>query len=103
MKMKTTILAIAATLMLGATAQARWYAGPVAAYAYYPVAAPAYVCPAPVVVPGSHVVYSPVMAPAPVVAPLPVWVGPPAVVVGPTGKVYIPGRPVRNTVRAVLP
>jgi hypothetical protein len=47
------------------------------------------------VAPVPYAVYSPVVVPAPV------WVAPPGVVV--RGKVYLPGRPVRNTVRAVLP
>ena len=91
------IMAAVVVLMLSSTAYGRWYVGP--RVAYYP-GAPVYAYPAPVVVPGPQVVYSPVLT-GPVVAPAPVWVGPPGVVV--RGKVYIPGRPVRNAVRAVLP
>ena len=98
--MKNIILAVAVVVMLGSTAYGGWYVGPSVGYAYYP-AAPVYAYPAPVVVAGPRVVYSPIM-PAPVVAPAPMWVGRP-VVVGAAGKVYILGRPVRNAVRAVLP
>ncbi len=92
--MKSLIIAVALVLLCGSTAFAGWYAGPVVGYRYY-APAPVYAYPAP------YVTYSPVMA-APVVAPMPVVVGRP-VVIGPAGKVYIPGRPIRNTVRAVLP
>jgi hypothetical protein len=98
--MKNLIIAVAVFLMLGSTAFGGWYVGPTYGYAYYP-GAPVYAYPAPVVVPGPRVVYSPIV-PGPVVAPAPVWAARP-VVVGPAGKVYIPGRPVRNAVRAVLP
>ncbi len=100
--MKTFVIALAVVLLLGSTVQAGWYVGPVRGYAYYP-AAPAYAYAAPVVVPGPRVVYSPVYAPvyAPAVVAAPVVVGPPAVVV--RSKVYIPGRPIRNIVRAVVP
>lgn len=96
--MRTMIAAIAAVLLLGATAQAGWYVGPVGGYAYYP-AAPVYVAPAPVyVAPPPYAVYRPrVVVPAPVYAPY----GP--AVVGPRGRVYVPGRPVRNAVRVALP
>lgn len=72
--------------------------------------APVYAyAPAPVVVAAPQIVYAPVapavvyrpLVPAPVVAPAPVWVAPPGVIV--RSKVYIPGRPVRNVVRTVLP
>lgn len=98
--MKHLLIAVAMVLALGATAHGQWYAGPTVGYAYYPGGA-VYAAPAPVLVARPRVVYSPVVV-APVMAPAPVWVGRP-VVVGPAGKVYIPGRPVRNTVRAVLP
>jgi hypothetical protein len=98
--MKTLIIALTAVLLLSSTAYGGWYVGPTAGYAYYP-GVPVYAYSAPVVVPAPYVAYSPVWA-APMVAPAPVWVGRP-VVVGPAGKVYIPGRPVRNAVRAVLP
>jgi hypothetical protein len=104
--MKSILAAVAVVLFLGSTAYGQWYVGPRAVY--YP-AAPAYAYPAPVyaypapvygyrvpaVAPAPYVAY------APIVAPARVWVGPPAVVV--RGKAYIPGRPVRNAVRAVLP
>ena len=108
--MKNLVTAVAAVLMLSATAYGGWYVGPTVGYAYYP-AAPMYAYPPPVVVPDPQVVYSPVM-PAPqvvyppmvagaVVTAATMWVAPPAVVV--RSKVYIPGRPVRNVVRAVVP
>jgi hypothetical protein len=89
--MRTLIIALALVLALGSTAYGRWYVGPTVGYSYY-APAPVYAYPAPV----PYVTYAPVWAPAPV------WVGPP-VVVGPAGRAYIPGRPVRNAVRAVLP
>jgi len=98
--MKSLVVAIAVVLMAGSAAYGGWYVGPTVGYAYYP-AAPTYAYPATLVVRGPRAVYSPVV-PAPVVAPAPVWYGRP-VVVGPAGKVYVPGRPIRNTVRAVLP
>jgi hypothetical protein len=94
--MKSLTMALALVLILGSTAYGRWYVGPTVGYTYY-APAPVYAYPAP----APYVTYAPVVA-APVVAPAPVWVGRP-VVVGPAGKVYIPGRPVRNAVRAVLP
>jgi hypothetical protein len=108
--MKNLLIAVAAVLLLSSTAYGGWYVGPTVGYAYYP-GAPVYAYPAPVVVAGPQVVYSPVvpgaqvvyppLVAAPVLAPRPVWVGPPAVVV--RSKVYIPGRPLRNVVRAVVP
>jgi hypothetical protein len=92
--MRKMMLAIAVFLLVGSTAFGGWYMGPTVGYSYY-APAPVYAYPAP------YVAYSPVIA-APVVAPTPVVVGRP-VVVGPAGKIYIPGRPIRNTVRAVLP
>ncbi len=89
--MKGLIIAVALLLVLGSTAYGGWYVGPTVGYRYY-APAPVYAYPAPV----PYVTYAPVFAPAPV------WVGRPAVV-GPAGRVYVPGRPVRNAVRAVLP
>jgi hypothetical protein len=97
--MKNLIIATAVVLLFGSTAYGGWYVGPPAGYyAYYP---------APLVAPAPYVAYSPVVtySPAwagPVVAPAPVWIGRP-VVVGPAGRVYVPGRPVRNVIRAVVP
>jgi hypothetical protein len=93
--MKNVMIAIAFFLLIGSTAYGGWYVGPTVGYSYY-APAPAYAYPAP------YVAYSPVYA-GPVMAPAPVIVGRPVVVIGPAGKVYIPGRPIRNTVRAVLP
>ena len=115
--MKTLMVAIVVCLLLGSTAYGGWYVAPARTYAYYPMV-PAYAYPprswrlfrmrfirpwwrcsisaySPVVAPVPYRVYSPVVVPAPV------WVGPPGAVV--YGKVYIPGRPIRNTVRAILP
>ncbi len=93
--MKNLLIAVAVLLALGSTAYGGgWYVGPSVGYAYYP-GTPVYAYPAPVVVAGPRVVYSPVVVPAPVFAPRPV-------VVGPSGKVYVPGRPVRNTLRAIF-
>lgn len=100
--MKGLILGVALVLVLGSTAYGGWYVGPTVGYTtyyapgYY-VGGPVYAYPAP----APYVTYSPVVG-VPVVAPAPVWVGRP-VVVGPAGRVYVPGRPVRNAVRAVLP
>ena len=95
--MRNLVVALAVVLLLASTAAAYggWYVGPRVVYG-----GPVYAYPAPVVVAQPQVVYSPVV-PAPLVAPVPVWVGPPAVVVGP--RVFIPGRPVRNVIRAVVP
>jgi hypothetical protein len=99
--MKTPLIALVALLVLGSTACGAWYVGPTVGYSYYApapyAAAPVYAYPAP----APYVAYSPVVQ-VPVVAPAPVWIGRP-VVVGPAGKVYVVGRPVRNAVRAVLP
>lgn len=97
---KNFVIAVAMLLAIGSTAYGQWYAEPSVGYAYYP-AEPVYGYPAPVMVARPRVAYSPVVV-APVMAPVPVWMGRP-VVVGPAGKVYVPGRPVRNAVRAVLP
>ena len=105
--MKSILAAVVVVLLLGTTAYGQWYAGPTVAY--YP-AAPAYAYPAPVYAyPAPYytyrapvVAYYPYAAYAPVVAaPVSVWYGAPGVVV--RSKVYIPGRPVRNVIRAVLP
>lgn len=99
--MKSILTALVIILLLGSSAYGGWYYGPRAVY--YP-AAPAYAYPAPVYAyPAPVVVQQPYVAYAPVVAPAPVVVGPPAVVVGARGRVYVPGRPVRNVVRAALP
>jgi hypothetical protein len=94
--MKTMLIAVALLLLLGSSAMGGWYVGPTVGYSYYAPAA-VYAYPAP------YVTYAPVVArPVVVAAPARAWVGRP-VVVGPAGKVYVPGRPVRNAVRAVLP
>jgi hypothetical protein len=110
--MKSILAAVAVVLLLGTTAYGQWYVGPRAVYYPSPVyayPAPVYAYPTPVYayrVPvaaypyAAYYPYSPVMA-APVAVPARVWYGPPGVVV--RSKVYIPGRPVRNVVRAVVP
>jgi hypothetical protein len=114
--MNKILLALAVVLLVSGTASAQWVVPEVVTtyYAPAPVIAPApYVAPAPVVystyyappvvVARPRVAYMPV---APVVAapvyaaPAPVVYGAPAVV---RSKVYYPGRPIRNTVRYVLP
>ena len=97
--MRHLVVAIAVLLLLGSTAYGGWYVGPRVVYAYPPVG-PVYAYPPPVVVSPPQVVYSPVV-PAPMVTPAPVWVGPRGVVVYP--RVFIPGQPVRNVLRAVVP
>jgi hypothetical protein len=107
--MKSILAAVAVVLLLGTTAYGQWYAGPRAVYYPAPVysyPAPVYAYPAPyytyrvpVVAPYPYYAYSPVVA-APVYAPAAAWYGPGVVV---RSKVYIPGRPVRNVVRAVVP
>lgn len=118
--MNKILLALAVLLVVGGTASAQYYvpqvvtsyyqptvyAAPVPYVAQYAAPAPvvysAYYAP-PVIVARPRVAYMPV-APAYVAAP-PVAVAP--VVVGPTAvirsKVYYPGRPIRNTIRYVLP
>jgi len=56
--------------------------------------------PAAVAMPARVVVRSPVVVRAPVVVYSPVFVPAPAVI---RARVYYPGQPVRNTLRAVLP
>jgi hypothetical protein len=102
--MKSILVALAVVLLLSSTACGGWYYGPWGAYYPAPVYGyppPAYVYP-PVVVGRPYVAYSPVV-PGPYFAPAPAWVGPPPVVIGPRGRVYVPGRPLRNSVIAVLP
>jgi hypothetical protein len=112
--MRSIFAAVAVVLLLGSTAYGQWYVGPRAVYypasPYYAYSAPVYAYPAPYyayrtpVVASPYYAYSPVYSPvmpAPVVAPAPVWYGAPGVVV--RSRVYIPGRPVRNAVRAVWP
>ena len=114
------LAALAVVLLACSTASAGWpYVGPVVVapspmvvHSYYP-AGPVYGYPAPVVTVAPRVVYrAPVFYPAPVVYRAPVVYGPHVVYRGPLAypapvvvrsKVYIPGRPVRNLVRAVLP
>ncbi len=112
--MKSPVLAVVLVLVVSSVSYGAWYVVPQGYYAYYPYYAPApmYAYPPPMVaapqmayapvLPGPRVVYAPVL-PAPVLAPAPApyWYGPPAVIV--RGKVYLPGRPVRNAVRFVVP
>jgi hypothetical protein len=118
--MKTLIIALGIVLLIGSTSFAGWYVMPTVVQAYYPgvpvyayppavVAAPApYVSYMPVAAPAPYVSYMPA-APAPyacgaygvpVVAPAPVVIGPAAVV---RARVFYPGQPVRNVLKAVVP
>jgi len=88
-------------LLLGcSTVFAGWgHVAPVVVQPYYPLG-PVYAYPAPVVVARPVIAPAPVVVETPGVAPVPVWAGPPVVI---RSKVYIPGRPVRNVLRAVVP
>jgi hypothetical protein len=117
--MKKILIALGIVLLASTASYADWYY-PGVVTAYYPgygvsaFEAPAYVAPAPVaysayyapyapvVVARPRVAYMPVAQPVVVAQPMvaPVLVGPPAVI---RSKVYYPGYPVRNTIRAVLP
>ncbi|MBN1395192.1 MAG: hypothetical protein JW959_09225 [Pirellulales bacterium] len=104
--MKTLIAAMALVLLLlGSSAYGAWWVQPTTVYypgpPVYAYPAPVYAYPAPVYRTYRVPVAAPYAVYSPVVAPAPVWVGPPAVIV--RGKVFIPGRPIRNAVRAVLP
>jgi hypothetical protein len=106
--MKIAIAALGILLLVSTTSFAAWYVAPTVVQAYYPMA-PVYTYAPPVVVaPAPRVTYMPVVAPAPqcvyyaapVVAPVPVVVARPAVV---RTRVFYPGQPVRNIVKAVVP
>jgi hypothetical protein len=118
--MKTLIIALGIVLLIGSTSFAGWYVRPTVARAYYP-GVPVYAYPAPVMAaPVPYAAYMPVVAPAPyvsympvapapcaygaysvpVLAPAPVVVGPAAVV---RTRVFYPGQPVRNVLKAVVP
>jgi hypothetical protein len=112
--MKTLIIALGIVLLIGSTSFAGWYVMPTVVQAYYP-GVPVYAYPAPAMaVPSPYVSYMPVAASAPyvsympvapysaysVVAPAPVVVGPAAVV---RTRVFYPGQPVRNVLKAVAP
>jgi hypothetical protein len=109
--MKTLIAALVILLLISSTTFAGWYVvRPTVVQAYYP-GAPVYAYPAPYVsympvAPAPYVSYMPA-APVqpyaygvPVVAPAPIVVGPAAVV---RARVFYPGQPVRNVVKAVVP
>lgn len=117
--MLTAVAVALIVLCVGATARAHWgyvVAVPAApVVAYYPPVAPAYVAaypapyvaayaPAPYVAAYAPAPYVAAYAPAPYVAAYaaPVYVGRP-VAIGPAGKVYPYGQPVRNAARFVLP
>jgi hypothetical protein len=115
---KTLVAALVIVLLAGTTALAYPWAGvpvvpapatyyvpsPVVVQAYYPpvyaAPAPVYAVPAPVVVARPYLVAAPVVSPLPVAVPAPVYYGRPVVV---HPKVYVPGQPVRNVLRAVTP
>jgi len=104
--MKTAIAALGIVLFIGSTSCAGWYVAPTVVQAYYPVS-PVYAYPATVVTaPVPYVSYMPVTAPAGpctygvlVVAPVPVVVGPPAVI---RTRIFYPGQPVHNVLKAVV-
>jgi hypothetical protein len=84
------------------------YYGPAPMVAYGPMVRTAYYAPPAYVAPAPYYVASPVQATAyyapPAVMPAPMAVGPVygrPVIVHP--KVYVPGQPVRNVLRAVTP
>jgi hypothetical protein len=93
--MKRFLLAVAIVLLAASSAFGGWgyVAGPAVVYHYWPVG-PVYAYPAPVVVAPAVVAPVPAVVSGPVLYPAPVVI---------RSKVYIPGRPVRNAVRAVLP
>jgi len=105
--MKTVIAALGIVLLIGSTSFAGWYVAPTVVQAYYP-AGPVYAYPVPTMMaPAPYVTYMPVAAPAapcaygvPMFAPAPVFVGPPAVI---RTRVFYPGQPVRNVLKAVVP
>jgi hypothetical protein len=99
-QMKTLLAALGIVLLIGSTSFAGWYVAPTVVQAYYP-GTPVYAYPAP------YMTYMPVAAPAPpcaygvpMYAPAPVLIGPPAVV---RARVFYPGQPVRNVLKAVVP
>jgi|WetSurMetagenome_2_1015567.scaffolds.fasta_scaffold1495520_1 hypothetical protein len=121
--MNKILIALGVLLLVARAASAQWLA-PEVVTTYYP--APVYAAPAPYVAPAPvaySTFYTPpivvgatpvvvarprvayyaapaVFAPPVAVAPAPVVVGRPVVV---RSKVYYPGRPIRNTVRYLVP
>jgi hypothetical protein len=93
-----------ATFVPAGPAPAVAYYGPAPVVPYGPVVSTAYYAPAPyyvaapVVVPRRYYVAAPVVAAPVVVAPA--YYGRPVIV---RPKIYIPGEPVRNVLRAVTP
>jgi len=103
MLMRSLAIAITlgAILLAASVASAGWtYVAPPVVYGYYP-AGPVYAYPAPVpTVVARPIVPAPVYAPGPVVYPVgPAVYSYPYVV---RTKVFVPGQPVRNTLRAVF-
>ncbi len=102
--MKTLLAAFVIVLLVSSTTFAGWYVAPTVVQAYYP-AVPVYAAPV-AVAPAPYAAYMPVAVPAPIynyapiVGPAPVIVGRPAVV---RARVFYPGQPVRNVVKAVVP
>jgi hypothetical protein len=104
--MKAILVSLGILLLFASTSFAGWYVAPTVVQAYYP-GVPVYAYPAPVVAaPVPYVSYMPVAAPSPcaygvpVYAPAPVIYGPPAVI---RTRVFYPGQPVRNVIKAVVP
>jgi hypothetical protein len=118
--MKTLLIALGIVLLFGSTSFAGWYVMPTVVQAYYP-GIPAYAYPTPIVpAPVPYGSYMPIAAPAPYVSYMPVApapyaysaygvpaVSPAPVVVGPAAviraRVFYPGQPVRNVLKAVVP
>ncbi len=102
--MKTLVAAFVIVLLVSSTAFSGWYVAPTVVQAYYP-AVPMYAAPV-AVAPVPYATYMPVAVPAPVYSYAPV-VGPTAVIVGRPAviraRVFYPGQPVRNVVKAVVP
>lgn len=110
MKNQLLMLMVAALVMFASsTAMAQWYGVPTPVTVYSPVVAPAPVTvyhPAPVTVyrPAPVVTYRPAVVPAPVAVyrPAPVVAYPPVTVYY-RPEIRVPGQPVRNVLRAIVP
>jgi len=119
MKSFATALSLAMVLMVSSSVLAQGYVaympvGPTPVVSYYtpapavgygPVVATSYYAPAPysAIAPAPYYVAAPVVTPYYVASPVavgPVYYGRPAIV---RPKVYYPGQPVRNVLRAVTP
>jgi hypothetical protein len=97
--MKSLIAALVLVLVVASSASAGWaYVGPApVVYGYWPSVAPVY----------SYPYAAPYVVARPVYEPAPVYYGPAPVVYGypyaVPARVFVPGQPVRNLLRATLP